>query len=146
MDKAVNLVLGHGRATCDNPETLEQMRSKHPEGRGTWDKLPTPVSREEKSWHRFDSFSSIVKSSDPTKGVGPRGLRNHHLMALHDAEIHIAGSSSRDTPLVTIQKLGETIYAGRVPWVTAALTESQLTPLRKKATGPDARPSLRGVS
>ena len=61
ISKAVNLVLGHGRATCDNPETLEQMRSKHPEGRGTWDKLPTPVSREEKSWHRFDSFSSIVK-------------------------------------------------------------------------------------
>jgi len=39
-----------------------------------------------------------------------------------------------------MQKLGEIIYAGRFPWVTAALTESLLTALRKKPTGPDARP------
>jgi hypothetical protein len=36
--------------------------------------------------------------------------------------------------------LGEVIYSGRIPFVTAALTESLLTALRKKPTGPDARP------
>jgi len=140
ISKAVNLVLGHGRIGCDNPETLEQMKSKHPEGRGDWPKFPTPVSKEEKSWHHFDAFPSIVKSSDPTKGVGPRGLHMHHLMVLDDAEIHISSSNSRPTPLATLQKLGEIIYAGRIPWVTAALTESLLTALRKKPTGHDARP------
>jgi len=90
------------------------MKSKHPEGRGDWPKLPTPVSSEEKSWHHFDAFPSIVKSSDPTKGVGPRGLYMLHLMVLDDAEIHISSSNSRPTPLVTLQKLGEIIYAGRI--------------------------------
>jgi len=62
ISKAVNLVLGHGKTGCDNLETLEQMKSKHPEGRGDWPKLPTPVSREEKSWHHFDAFPALLRA------------------------------------------------------------------------------------
>ena len=137
ISRATNLMLGHGRASIDDPETLQQMKDKHPPGRGRFDPFPPPSDDSDSP--DLSLTPRLVRQIDPMVGTGPRGLKGSHLLALHDAEIHLKDSTT-GTPLDTLQKLGEAALSGEVPWIVAAICEGLLTPLRKKPTGNDARP------
>ena len=77
---------------------------------------------------------NLVKQIDPVVGTGPRDLNGGHLLALHDVDIHIEGSNN-GTPLDALQRLGDAVYSGELPWIMAALNEGILTPLLKTAIG-----------
>ena len=71
-------------------------------------------------------------------GVGPRGLKGHHVYCLNRA---LNPMANEEGPAINaFTELGILILGNACPWVTLVLYGALLTPLNKKAIGDDARP------
>ena len=128
VSRGISLILGHGRASADDPETPQQMRDKYPHGRGAF--TPHAPDANGLDLPNLSRARNLVKKIDPMVGTGPRGFHGGHLLALQIPEPNFE-NSARGTPLDSFQALGEAVFFGDIPWVVAALGECLFTPLKK---------------
>ena len=130
------MITGHGVTSCDNPNIREQMIKKHPLSTGSWE--PHSVAADGSEDISLDGVGEILDATDYDVGVGPRGLKGHHVYCLNRALNPLANDEGPAINAFT--DLGVIILSNACPWVTLALYGTLLTPLNKKAIGDDARP------
>ena len=88
--KGINIIEGFGRAEPDDPNIKRQMQEKHLAPKGVhaedWPKLPEDwlgIARESmESDASLKRISKVIRETDPTTGVGPRGLHYNYLSVL----------------------------------------------------------------
>jgi hypothetical protein len=136
ISRATNMITGHGVTSCDNPNIREQMIKKHPLSTGSWE--PHSVAADGSEDISLDGVGEILDATDYDVGVGPRGIKGHHVYCLNRALNPLANDEGPAINAVT--DLGVIILSNACPWVTLALYGTLLTPLNKKAIGDDARP------
>jgi hypothetical protein len=113
------------------------MLKKHP----SQDRLEDwePVSLEQRELEAIDasSLGKLIDRQDPNTGVGPRGLKGHHLFsALRGLDGDAAVGA-----LATLAELGTLLVYGKCPWASRVLSANLLTPLNKDGDRMDARPT-----
>ena len=150
IGKGINILEGFGRADSDDPDIRQQMREKHPAPEGVhaedWSEIPEDwlgIARESvESDATLKRISKVIRETDPTTGVGPRGLHYNYLSVL------FTGHMSTPESKAASDRLGDLaaryLSCGLPAWARRLLGGGLLTPLVKKAPvagcTPDARP------
>ena len=150
IGKGINILEGFGRADSDDPDIRQQMREKHPAPEGVhaedWSEIPEDwlgIARESvESDATLKRISKVIRETDPTTSVGPRGLHYNYLSVL------FTGHMSTPESKAASDRLGDLaaryLSCGLPAWARRLLGGGLLTPLVKKAPAagctPDARP------
>ena len=150
IGKGINIIEGFGRAEPDDPDIKRQMKEKHPAPKGAdaedWPDIPDEwlgIARESvESDAMLKRISKVVRETDPTTSVGPRGLHYNYLSVL------FTGHMSTPESKAAKDRLGDLaaryLSCGLPAWARRLLGGGLLTPLVKKAPAagctPDARP------
>ena len=116
---------------------IEQMKKKHPTSHTTWNRhIPAEDGSDATT---MGALPEIIAASDIDIGTGPRGFHQHYILSLCRARSDDINGRS---PLKTFEKLGILVLQKSCSFVTLALSNLILTPLKKEAsiTNNDARP------
>jgi hypothetical protein len=150
ISKGINILEGFGRADPDDPEIKRQMREKHPDARDehaeAWLEIPEDwfdTARETLSAEAaLERLELVIRETDPTTSVGPRGLHYNYL------DVLFSGHMSNPESKAAKDRLGvlaaRYLSCGLPAWTRRLLGGGLLTPLVKKqpevGCTPDARP------
>ena len=90
IGKNINILKGFGRADPDDPVIGQQMLDKHPAAiivhAADWTEIPASwfyIAREYVvSEAMLPRITKVIRETDPTTGVGPRGLHYNYLVRI----------------------------------------------------------------